>query len=217
MTYQETLLQIKAENKEKALASAIHLFVKKGIEPVKMTDIAEDAKIGVASLYRYFKVKDTLIIECGNKIWNDVLNKLIPSIIESNQKLTGFEQIKNLLNLYLVLYQDYKDYIRFLNEFDSYFLTHHLEKDSLKVYESKLEDIYSYFEKAYSQGINDNTLKPLDNLKEYYNTLNHALMALLQKMLRGDITSSDHFETSNELNIMIDIILNFIKKELTIK
>lgn len=38
-------------------------------------------------------------------------------------------------------------------------------------------------------------------------------MALLQKMLRGDITSSDHFETSNELNIMVDIILNFIKRE----
>ena len=43
------------------------------------------------------------------------------------------------------------------------FLTHQLEKDSLKAYESKLEDIYSYFEKAYSHGINDNTLKSLDN------------------------------------------------------
>ena len=119
----------------------------------------------------------------------------------------------NLYKIIPLFFKVKKYYIRFLNEFDSYFLTHHLEKDSLKVYESKLEDIYSYFEKAYSQGINDNTLKPLDNLKEYYNTLNHALMALLQKMLRGDITSSDHFETSNELNIMIDIILNFIKKE----
>ena len=57
-----------------------------------------------------------------------------------------------------------------------------MEKDSLKAYESKLEDIYSYFEKAYKQRINDNTLKPLDNLEEYYNTLNHALMALLQKI-----------------------------------
>lgn len=119
----------------------------------------------------------------------------------------------NLYKIIPLFFKVKKYYIRFLNEFDSYFLTHQLEKDSLKVYESKLEDIYSYFEKAYKQGINDNTLKPLDNLKEYYNTLNHALMALLQKMLRGDITSSDHFETSNELNIMIDIILNFIKKE----
>lgn len=119
----------------------------------------------------------------------------------------------NLYKIIPLFFKVKKYYIRFLNEFDSYFLTHQLEKDSLKVYESKLEDIYSYFEKAYKQGINDNTLKPLDNLKEYYNTLNHALMALLQKMLRGDITSSDHFETSNELNIMVDIILNFIKKE----
>lgn len=119
----------------------------------------------------------------------------------------------NLYKIIPLFFKVKKYYIRFLNEFDSYFLTHQLEKDSLKVYESKLEDIYSYFEKAYNQGIDDNTLKPLDNLKEYYNTLNHALMALPQKMLRGDITSSDYFETSNELNIMIDIILNFIKKE----
>lgn len=123
----------------------------------------------------------------------------------------------NLYKIIPLFFKVKKYYIRFLNEFDSYFLTHQLEKDSFKVYESKLEDIYSYFEKSYNQGIDDNTLKPLDNLKEYYNTLNHALMALLQKMLLGDITSSDHFETSNELNIMVDIILNFIKKELTIK
>lgn len=123
----------------------------------------------------------------------------------------------NLYKIIPLFFKVKKYYIRFLNEFDSYFLTHQLEKDSFKVYESKLEDIYSYFEKFYNQGIDDNTLKPLDNLKEYYNTLNHALMALLQKMLLGDITSSDHFETSNELNIMVDIILNFIKKELTIK
>lgn len=69
----------------------------------------------------------------------------------------------NLYKIIPLFFKVKKYYIRFLNEFDSYFLTHQLEKDSLKAYESKLEDTYSYFEKAYKQGINDNTLKPLDN------------------------------------------------------
>ena len=43
---------------ERILDVAFELFATRGIEPVTMNDIAQKAKIGVASLYRYFETKE---------------------------------------------------------------------------------------------------------------------------------------------------------------
>ena len=55
---------------ERILEAAYELFSTRGIEQVAMTDIAENSKIGVASLYRYFETKDEIamsIIKRGRK------------------------------------------------------------------------------------------------------------------------------------------------------
>ena len=44
---------------------AAELFLRDGIESVKMTDIADRAEVGVASLYRYFGTKEALVLRAG--------------------------------------------------------------------------------------------------------------------------------------------------------
>ena len=55
---QETL---KNKRFEKAVEVSAQLFLKNGIEAVKMTDIADECGIGVATLYRYFGTKKVFI------------------------------------------------------------------------------------------------------------------------------------------------------------
>ena len=49
-------------------AALSRVFIKQGIDKTKMTDIAEEAQIGVASVYRYFKTKPDIAIEAAEEL-----------------------------------------------------------------------------------------------------------------------------------------------------
>lgn len=51
--------------RNKIILVAAELFLEKGIDSVKMTDIADASGIGVASLYRYFGTRTNIVIEAG--------------------------------------------------------------------------------------------------------------------------------------------------------
>ena len=77
---QETL---KNKRFEKAVEVSAQLFLKNGIESVKMTEIADECGIGVATLYRYFGTKNGITIAAMTYMWNE-LNKMFTDIFESD-------------------------------------------------------------------------------------------------------------------------------------
>ena len=54
--------ELKNARMERILLSAFSLFSHNGIDAIAMTDIAKNAEIGVASLYRYYATKDEIAI-----------------------------------------------------------------------------------------------------------------------------------------------------------
>ena len=62
MRYDDIIQGIKNERIALAVDTAAELYLTVGIGNAKMTDIAEKAQIGVASLYRYFGTKQLCIV-----------------------------------------------------------------------------------------------------------------------------------------------------------
>ena len=52
------------------LEAGFRLMSARTIEAVKLSEIANEAGIGIATLYRYFKTKSALVIEIGTVLWN---------------------------------------------------------------------------------------------------------------------------------------------------
>ena len=98
---------------------AAALFLRDGIAPVRMTDIAEAAGIGVATLYRRYKTKTALAILAGTYLWQR-FNERILEVVESDAFLAmdGAERLMVLFNCYLDAYAAHPDFVRFLDEFD---------------------------------------------------------------------------------------------------
>ena len=73
MTAQEKLAEERDGQKnariERILLAAFSLFSHNGFDAIAMTDIAKDAEIGVASLYRYFATKDEIAIRTAMWAW----------------------------------------------------------------------------------------------------------------------------------------------------
>ena len=70
------IIEDKEKRKEEVIRAAIRVIRNQSIEEVKMTQIAEEAGVGVASVYRYFKTKLELALEAGNWLWNEEINKM---------------------------------------------------------------------------------------------------------------------------------------------
>ncbi len=62
---------IPVDYKNKILAAAIKVFAQKGYNNTTMSDVSIQAKVGIGTLYNYFRNKDDLLLNCMKKTIED--------------------------------------------------------------------------------------------------------------------------------------------------
>ena len=185
------------------IEEALSLFMKKSITGVTMSDIAKEVEIGDATLYRYFKKKQNIVISAVMKLSDSVLTKYF--LID--EQLSGYEQIKRFYLAYLNVFHDHKEYFKFINEFDAYLI---IEKNIDKIeYEHEIQNYKELFINAYNKGISDGSIKKRDNIDLFYYSTTHALLSLCKGLSNKEVLSLDeNTNKEGEINTLIDIILN---------
>lgn len=82
------------ERRKKAIVDAAEkLLTKSTWDSVQMQDIANEAEVGVATLFRYFPKKQKLIIAVANQILTEELNFYYDI---SNQKTNGLKKVESI-------------------------------------------------------------------------------------------------------------------------
>lgn len=71
--------------REKLLDAGLRLFSKYGIENVKLQDIADEAGVGIATLYNYYQNKPNLVIAISAYMWK--------KIWDENVEIVGKEEL----------------------------------------------------------------------------------------------------------------------------
>ncbi|KAA8746124.1 TetR/AcrR family transcriptional regulator [Paenibacillus sp. UASWS1643] len=93
--YQKERAEAKRQRQVHIIQSAKAVFLRKGIERSTMNDIAEEANIGIATLFRYFPKKEQLarliVVQVLNET-RDVFNQI------SEMGGTCFEKMDELLD-----------------------------------------------------------------------------------------------------------------------
>ncbi|MCR4639120.1 TetR/AcrR family transcriptional regulator [Ruminococcus sp.] len=206
---------LKNQRFDKAVEVSAQLFLKNGIESVKMTDIAEESGIGVATLYRYFGTKNGITIAAMTYMWNE-LNKMFSGIFESEVFLaqSGIKQVSDLMRMFIVLYEAHPGFMRLLSEFDLMLISEDIPKHELKNYEKSIINFYPVFERAYMTGISDGTVREIQNIRLFYLSYAHTLMELSKKLIQGELLPGDDFSHAvDELGTIIETAVFFLRKE----
>ena len=112
---------------------ATNLFMQKSINDVTIKDIATEAGVGEATIYRYFAKKEAIVLACVMLLQNNVSSKYFML----SQGKTGYEKLEIFYNSYLEIFKDNPDYFYFIKEFDAYMYTQH--PSSLKTYEKEID------------------------------------------------------------------------------
>lgn len=204
---------LKRQRKEEVITAALEVFKIQGIENTKMTDIAEKAEIGVASVYRYFKTKPDIAVEAARKLWEDEIKELYASYTdEAFLNKNGVTMVKEILEVFLKLYKDHQDFMRFIDEFDRYVVRENISTEKLKEYEKSIIDLKSIMIKALECGKKDGTIRSDLDGGHFYFSITHALMSLCQKLiLRGNVLESDKYvEGEEQIKTIIDMAVKYI-------
>lgn len=212
--YESAPESLKSRRFEAAVTAGARLFLEKGIDNVRMTDIADETGIGVATLYRYFGTKTRITIIAMTHLWNDI-NKMFTGVYESEVflKQTGIKQLSDLMRMALVFYSAHRDFMKLLGEFDLFLIRESVPKEELVGYEQSIINFYPLFEQAYQTGLRDGTVREMENFQLCYTTFAHALMELSKKLMQGELLPSDHFsDAGSELSLLIDTALYYLRK-----
>lgn len=213
MRYDEIMRGIKNERIADAVAAAAELYLSQGISEAKMTDIADQAQIGVASLYRYFGTKQLFTVKVGAYIWKLTMNKLEPLYTSAAyQAGTGIEQIASLLHIFQVFLSDHKPFLRFLSEFDSFVAREHLAPEQLMEYETCTLNMLPVMTAAMEKGVADGTVRSDVNPTIFYYSVTDSLLSMCQKFAWGNIPNSED-PAINELalSMTIDMFVSYVR------
>ena len=196
------------------MLTAAQLFLKNGIEDVKMTDIADASGVGVATLYRYFGSKPRMVTEVMTYLWDEI-NEMFSGEFDSKEFMqrSGIEQLSDLMHMFLTLYESHSNFMKLLGEFDRFILREQIPKEDLWKYERSIINFYPVIVRAYEKGLKDGTVRRLDNFKMFYLSYAHALLELCKKFVSGDLLPSDSTAYAvDELNLLIESGIYFLRK-----
>lgn len=214
MNYNEYLDSIKNDRKNQAIMCTAQLYLSKGISAIKMTDIADESQIGVASLYRYFKTKRQLTIEVGIYLWNEIKPMFEELVNNDDYKNSdSLVQIDKLAQVYKTLYNQYNSFLRFIDDFDRYVVEEKITSQELSEYENSVFNFYGFYAKAIKKGRREGLIRTDFDSKLLYFTTMHSLMALCRKLSLPKILKSDfEVDGESELSVLIDAFNSYIKK-----
>ncbi len=190
---------------EAIVSCAAQVFLARGIADVKMTEIANAAQVGVATLYRRFSTKIDLAILAATSLWRS-LNEDIQALVASPDfaALSGLARLDSLLCSYRDTYLKRADFMRFLDELDHVVVSEHVEPACLVVYGAEVDSFYPVFYDAYRLGLEDGSVTCMVDFPTFYHALAHALTSTAQKLSRGEVIPSDDFgNVRTELNYLI--------------
>lgn len=185
--------------------TARKLFLQNSISQVTIKDISSVSGIGEATVYRYFATKENLAIAVSLSIQNDILK--IPHNLETN---TGLEQIEEFFNLFRNVFAENKKYFKFIAEFDTLYLN---TIKNNKEYSLSLDMFYDIFKKSYQKGLNDKTVKKVENLTLFYYTATHSLLELCKKLASTDSSLKQDKEVGkiDEIEYLISLFVSVLK------
>ena len=204
MTAQEKLAEERDGQKnariERILLAAFSLFSHNGFDAIAMTDIAKDAEIGVASLYRYFATKDEIAIRTAIWSWENQKKLILPLLNDSGYyNKSGLEQLAEIFELFCKLYQSVPDFFRYIYFFDAYVVCQKIDSERLLPYQEVIQSVQKIIGNAIHKGIEDGSISERyrGNEPQLYYSLMHTLfsasqkLSLSAKMLQMDESNND--------------------------
>jgi AcrR family transcriptional regulator len=200
-----------ADKNRRILEKGFAIFAEKGIENVKMTDVAKAAGIGIASLYRYYSTKPELVLAIGTWAWKEYFTEQIRKAEDVfYQTKSASERIAYYLDSFLDLYRNKKDLLRFNQFFNIYLLNAKIPEDKRSPYNNVIGILEERFVRFFRQGQEEGTLRNDLSGGEVFSTMTHLMLAVVTRYAVGLVFINKETDEEKEIQVQKDMMLRWI-------
>lgn len=202
--------QITAKRRLEIIQAAKCVFCLNGIENTKMTDIAEKAEVGVASVYRYFNTKPELVIDTGIDYCRSLLINI--KFSDHYDSKPGIDQVAELLDWLIGLYHEAPEFVDFLQQFDFYFVLKENDHPRLCEFEDEISKFFPVLFDALNKGTKDGTIRGEANNLDTGALIFRSFVSLQQRILTRDyiLSIDEKLNREKQLNILKEMVLNYL-------
>ena len=211
--YLNEISLLKNERITRVVEAAKIEFSLNGIKNSKLRIIAKRAKVGEASIYRYFKDKDDLIKIVALSYWQNHANLFddyyYGHVVNED---TGLKKVEVALNIFHHLYKNHKDFLKFVEDFDNYYANEEITPSE----NSFQEIVYSLkrrFVKLFNEGIKDGSINPNFDGEEKYSFVSQVMVSTTQKLSArvGRIHEDDPDYPTKCISELINMFIEYVK------
>ena len=183
------------------------LFLERGISDVTIKDIANEAEIGEATIYRHFLKKQNIVLASALSL----KERVFEGYFDLSKGKTGFEKVEIFYNSYLSIFKRSPEYFYFINEFDAYMCME--ENVSLEEYEKEVNSFKSEYFDAFNEGLKDHSIRKIDSIETFYFATTHSLLELCKKLAvtRALLKQDQNNSKEKEIECLIKIILDSLR------
>lgn len=198
------------------LQAALNLFCEKGIEDSSVEEVAKEAGVGPATIYRYFETKAELAISAGIAYWQKIAAKYTGALSEPEYiEMSGYNQMHCIFQIILKIFEEEYMFLKFLQEFDIFVRRYQITKERLAEYEECILNLKPYVTNALDKGLQDKTLDFSYTVEEVYFSVMHTLLSLMQKLSYNGymLNSDDRIGLTVQVGITADLLLKGLENK----
>ena len=193
-----------AERRRKQLIeTGFRLFSEEGIENVTLQRVADEAGVGIATLYKYYLNKERLVIAISKSIWSSVWQRTLGARgADGLAELTAYEGIALYADAIIMIYREHPQFLRFSGEYKNFIRTgkteeKHLE-EKLREHLDELEPIRQLFHRMYERARTDHSIRMDIPEQELFTTVTITMLSVAERYAQGLVWADDHREDQTQ-------------------
>ncbi len=197
-----------AERRQIMLQTAFRLFAERNIDSVSMEDVAAETDYGLRTVYRYFKDKDTLVIETATWAFDSFMAQYRARRRRPIEETTAAEDYEFFLDSFLDLYRNHADILRFNQFFNVYIQSERIDPEVLKPYRDMIEGLRRNFHRVYERAERDHTIRTDESEEKMFSTTLHLMLAAVTRYAIGLVYIPESgFDAEKELEKLKEAML----------
>ena len=201
--------------RNKLMEAGFRLFSERTIEAVTLNEVAEDAHVGIATLYRYFDNKPNLVIAIATQKWIEYSHVVADSYERrGGDNMTAAERLEHFLDSFIDLYRNHRDILVFNRNFDTYVKHEHCTHEQMAPYNDAVTAFAKRFGTIITKAKEDETLEIRTSGRKLFVNLLYIMLSVSGKYAEGLIYPEDYKQDmTEELYMLKQMILDmYVKK-----
>ena len=175
-----------AQKRRRILEESFRLFSQRGIETVTMPEIAETAGVGRSSLYRYFSAKSDLVVAVSTWKWEEYVRaQQAANPAAELANLTAVEHLERYLEMFLDLYRNQRDILRFNQFFNIYIRNEKPSQKQMGPYMDMVGRVMAGFHNVYDKAKADGTVRTDISEAAMISSVFHIMLAAVTRYAVG--------------------------------